>query len=96
MASREKAAAMKQARDCFDLKGATPESAAALERFGELEESHNERRERRSNRSSTRLRRLRETGERLGDCWLLPRPFARIIRTDQNQFDVSVWRQAID
>jgi hypothetical protein len=31
-------------------------------------------------------------GERLGDGWRLPRPFARIKRTDQNQFNVSVWR----
>jgi hypothetical protein len=31
-------------------------------------------------------------GERLGEGWLLPRPFARIKRTDQNQFNVFIWR----
>ena len=31
-------------------------------------------------------------GDCLSDGWLLPRPFARIIRTNQNQFDVAVWR----
>jgi len=30
------------------------------------------------------------TGKRLGDCWL-----ARINRTDQSQFDVSVWQSKV-
>jgi hypothetical protein len=31
-------------------------------------------------------------GARLGDCWLLPRPFRRIIETAPGRVDVAVWQ----